>query len=231
MSKAIRLSEDMIGNKVRCICKHSLYYYYPKAGTIGTIVEYNCQDKDISYKVQWPKGSTWGEDRWWVNNRYIELVEDDETNKQEIPDMTNEEIWEMLRPKMEKNGLVAAGYLDDEIGRTPAYDEFDVINAIVIAYRSGYERCMKGRPFKFGEKKKKGGHWKPVDPNNLPKEGTKVRYARKNGDMHHFYNIELNDEGLVHYFNNWFGFTPNKLNWLCFDEIEDCLDVWVEDDE
>ena len=172
MGKAIRLSEDMIGNKVRCICKHNLYY--PKAGTIGTIVEYNCQDKDISYKVQWPKGSTWGEDRWWVNNRYIEPVEDDETNKQEIPDMTNEEIWEMLRPKMEKNGLVAAGYLDDVIGCTPAYDEFDVINAIVIAYRSGYERCMKGRPFKFGEKKKKGGHWKPVDIEQVPKGDCKV---------------------------------------------------------
>lgn len=241
MSKAIRLSEDMIGNKVRCICKHSLYYYYPKAGTIGTIVEYNCQDKDISYKVQWPKGSTWGEDRWWVNNRYIELVEDNETSRQEIPNMTNEEIWEMLKPKMEKNGLVVEGYLEDYIGSTPAYDEFDVINAIAIAYRSGYERCMKGRPFKFGEKKEKGGHWEPVDPNNLPEEGTKVRYSRECKNYKNCENeIVIGDTGVVKLEgpkHDWFGIKLDNhrnlyYNWLSFDGIAaSCLDMWVEDDE
>lgn len=224
MSKAIKLSKDMIGNKVRCINK--INCHHPEVGTIGTIVKYDEHDTDSSYKVQWPKGSTMYGDRWWAINKCIELVEDDETSKQKIPDMTNEEIWEMLKPKIEKNEIKPCShhYMFGAV-----YNKNDVINAIAIAYRSGYLRAMKGRPFKIGEKKKKCGHWVPVDPNNLPKEGTKVRYARECKEVYHFHEIKLNDEGTVHYHGDWFGFNSNT--WHCFDNAASSLDMWVEDDE
>lgn len=236
MGKAIRLSEDMIGKKVRCVYKDN--YYYPEAGMIGTIVEYDWQDKDISYKVQWPKGSTFGEDCWWVANKYIELVEDDETNSQEIPDMTNEEIWKMLEPKMDKNGFVGFNLWDGDT----VYYEFDVINAVAIAYRSGYERCMKGRPFKFSDRKakkekKQSGHWEPVDSNNLPRNGTKVRYTRYNVYWEEKTDWKIGDCGHVLIFKGEkysFGVCPDKTDsrhawdWC---NCPECLDMWVEDNE
>lgn len=151
-------------------------------------------------------------------------------------EMTNEEIWKMLRPKMEKNWLVPH-WGDKEL----AYYQSDVINAIAIAYRSGYERAMKGRPFKFGEKKKKGGHWVPVDPENLPKEGTKVRYSRECKDYKNCESeIIIGDTGIVRFEgleHEWFGMKPDNprnlyYNWLSFEgTTTGCLDMWVEDDE
>lgn len=158
-----------------------------------------------------------------------------------VNDMTNDEIWEMLKPKMEKNGLkkkMGALY----IGRNLVdgfwlYSPDDVHNAIAIAYRSGYERGLKGRPFKIGEKK--GGHWVPVDPNNLPKEGTRVRYSRE--CIAYLFAekpiIKIGDLGVVCIYNGWFGIKPekprNNYNWVSFNDKREanCLDMWVEDDE
>lgn len=95
-----------------------------------------------------------------------------------VNDMTNEEIWEMLKTKMRKNGLEIAGYLQDYTGEVGCYDEDDVHNAIALVYRSGYLRAMKGRPFKIGEKKKKNGHWEPWDENKGYPEGARIKYAR-----------------------------------------------------
>lgn len=148
--------------------------------------------------------------------------------------MTNEEIWKMLEPKMEKNGLKTY-YRVTPYHHILSYDCVDAQKAIAIAYRSGYERAMKGRPFKFGEKKKKGGHWEPVDPNNLPKEGTRVRYNRECEDYADSDGyICINDTGTIKLEGSWFGVTldnPHRYKWICFDNAEDCLDMWVEDDE
>lgn len=218
------MSKFNVGDKVRYIGKDhdDMPKFYPPVGTIGTVIK-QLNEYDVVY-VQWEKGSTSKEDCWYCNNNDIELVKNE--------DMTNEEIWEMLRPKMEKNGLEIAGYLQDYTGEVGCYDEDDVHNAIALAYCSGYIRAIKGRPFKIGEKKKKGGHWEPVDPNNLPKYGTKVKYSRYNG----MYKENFGREGeFVAYgrLENGMTFsTPEScFNWMCFDKIEDCLDMWVEDDE
>ena len=160
--------------------------------------------------------------------------------------LTNKEIWDFLKNKMSKNGLVPKAsiintrvedYPNNEVEIIKAYYESDVINAIAIAYRSGYERAMKGRPFKIGEKKKKGGHWEPVDPNNLPKEGTRVRYSRECeqyasepemitfGDIGEFsYGRVLGLPG-IRFDDDRYG------DWVNFFNALDCLDMWVEDDE
>ena len=150
-----------------------------------------------------------------------------------VNDMTNEEIWKMLRPKFNKNNLEGNYIRIDRYG----YIKEDAYNAIAIAYRSGYERAMKGRPFKIGEKKKKGGHWEPVDPNNLPKEGTSVRYSRESisyknepefiklGEIGKFKLGKYTELPGIEFDDGRF------WDWVCFSNEIDCLDMWVEDNE
>lgn len=157
-----------------------------------------------------------------------------------VNDMTNEEIWKMLEGKMRKNGLKPCGsrlLLTNGIANVYAWE--DVHNAIALAYKAGYLRSQKGRPFKIGEKKKKGGHWEPVDLNNLPNEGTRVRYSRVDIDHNDSY-IKLYDTGEVEYKSNIFceefGMKLDKerrkgCDWIFFGGSEDSLDMWVEDNE
>lgn len=100
-----------------------------------------------------------------------------------VNDMTNEEIWGMLENKMQKNGLISKAsfvcvssnnYPNNEVKITKTYLEDDVHNAIALAYKVGYLRSQKGRPFKIGEKKKKGGHWESVDIEQVLKGDYKV---------------------------------------------------------
>ena len=160
-----------------------------------------------------------------------------------IKDMTNEEIWEMLESKMVKNGLkkkMGALYCDNNLTNGYwVYTPDDVHNAIALAYKVGYLRAIKGRPFKFGEKKK-GGHWEPVDPNNLPKEGTMVR-LNKPYDNYYGGIIEAGTIGVVCHDGSYVSrvngycvsFGEYKTIWLPLNRIiiADYLDMWVEDDE
>ena len=95
-------------------------------------------------------------------------------------EMTNEEIWEMLEPKMVKNGLkkkMGALYCGNTLTNGYwVYTLGDAHNAIALAYKVGYLRSQKGRPFRIGEKKekKKGGHWEPVDIKDVLKGEYKI---------------------------------------------------------
>ena len=208
-----------VGDKVKYINTDHAEHpdFYPLYGTIGEIKE----DCGNNYCVQWPKGSTSDDDCWYCDENDIELVKD--------VDMTNEEIWKMLKPKMEKNSLTTKNVHAGLFGPIYTYNEKDVHNAIALAYRSGYERAMKGRPFKIGEKKKKGGHWEPVDPNNLPKEGTRVRY-NKNKKL---FGLRDGTTGIVS--NNKFGFNirldNRNLEFLGHAKDAVAFDMWVEDNE
>ena len=81
----------------------------------------------------------------------------------DVEQMTNEEIWDFLKNKMMKNGLISKANLihvsakNNEVKNIKIYLEGDVHNAIALAYKVGYLRSQKGYPFKIG-KKKKGGH-------------------------------------------------------------------------
>ena len=58
--------------------------------------------------------------------------------------LSDDEIYNMLKPKLEKSGAhIDRGY----------YYELDSKKAIALAYRSGYLRAKKGRPFKIGGEK------------------------------------------------------------------------------
>lgn len=78
-----------------------------------------------------------------------ELVPYDETT------LSDDEIYNMLKPKMKNNNVWSHGYR--AVGYADGYhlvrEDNDVIKAIALAYRSGYLRAKKGRSFKIeGEK-------------------------------------------------------------------------------
>lgn len=58
--------------------------------------------------------------------------------------LSDDEIYNMLKPKMKKSGA----YID-----RGCYYELDGTKAIALAYRSGYLRAKKGRSFKIGGEK------------------------------------------------------------------------------
>lgn len=65
-------------------------------------------------------------------------------------DMTDEEIYDMLKPKMDKADVLKYGYYYHD---HTMFNADETIKAIALAYRSGYLRAKKGRPFKIGGEK------------------------------------------------------------------------------
>ena len=78
------------------------------------------------------------------NDSYKMVDGDDIVLIEEIPNLSDDEIFNMLKPKMKKSGA----YID-----RGCYYELDSAKAITLAYRSGYLRAKKGRPFKIGGEK------------------------------------------------------------------------------
>ena len=69
---------------------------------------------------------------------------------QEIPDVSDEEIYNMLKPKMDKADVLKYGhYCSDHT----MFNADEVTKAIALAYRSGYLRAKKGRAFNIGGEK------------------------------------------------------------------------------
>ena len=69
--------------------------------------------------------------------------------------LSDDEICNMLKPKMENSNVWNYGcrFVDYNDGYHLVREDNDVINAIALAYRSGYLRAKKGRPFKIGGEK------------------------------------------------------------------------------
>ena len=90
-----------------------------------------------------------------TEKNYYTIMSEDDLVLYEGNALSDDEIYDMLKPKMEKSnvwnhGCRTVAYND---GYHLAREENDVINAIALAYRSGYLRAKKGRPFKIGGEK------------------------------------------------------------------------------
>ena len=92
-------------------------------------------------------------------NYYAIMPEDDLVLYDETA-LSDDEIYNMLKPKLDNsvfNGCIKfnlpiiMGF--DGIEKVQCYRENEVIKAIALAYRSGYLRAKKGRPFKIGGEK------------------------------------------------------------------------------
>ena len=90
-----------------------------------------------------------------MEENYYAIMPEDELVLYNEPTLSDYEIYDMLKPKMKNSHVWNHGY------RAVAYDDGyhlvrednDVIKAIALAYRSGYLRAKKGRPFKIGGEK------------------------------------------------------------------------------
>lgn len=69
---------------------------------------------------------------------------------QELPDMSDAEIYKMLEPKLNDADVLKYGYYYND---HTMFNADETIKAIALAYRSGYLRAKKGRPFKIGGEK------------------------------------------------------------------------------
>lgn len=235
--------EQYIGRKVRMIDKnlHKINPdWYPKVNTVGTIIHTD----NSTVLVNWGKESgveknCEGKYEWHVAWNKITPVNFD---------MTDEEIWEMFKPKMEKLGINYDGEVivwkpevdepvRDEnehfVGKIGLFTEETVQKLVAVAYKSGYGRGQKGRPFVIGKKKQQGPHWEWIKPNEIVPDGTKVRYARKVGPSGNsiWTDWKIGYEGKVTSEEDW---GPENAFWVdhsCFDSSRDCFQKWVGDDE
>ena len=90
-----------------------------------------------------------------MEENYYDIMSEDDLVLYDETALSDYEIYDMLKPKMKNSNVWNHGY------RAVAYDDGyhlvrednDVINAIALAYRSGYLRAKKGRPFKIGGEK------------------------------------------------------------------------------
>ena len=135
------MSKFIVGDKVAYVTKPD-----EEIGEVNCIVEdrYGCHifvafNKKKVYEMQLA-GYNYDEDK---------LIKIDEYA------LSDYEIYDMLKPKMKNSNVWNHG------SRAVAYDDGyhlvrednDVIKAIALAYRSGYLRAKKGRPFKIGGEK------------------------------------------------------------------------------
>ena len=88
------------------------------------------------------------------------IMPDDDIVLYDETTLSDDEIYAMLKPKLDNsvfNGCikfnlpVIMGF--DGMEKVRCYRENEVIKAIALAYRSGYLRAKKGRPFKIGGEK------------------------------------------------------------------------------
>jgi hypothetical protein len=78
-------------------------------------------------------------------------------------DISDDEIYNMLKPKLESMCMKTEYHkllptvfeleFESKNDYEPYVPESDVIKAVALAYRSGYLRAKKGRPFKIGGEK------------------------------------------------------------------------------
>lgn len=122
-----------VGMKVRMNnseCHSDYPEFYPKKGTIGVVVKANQYD----CIVKWPDGSVGFPYSWYCNYVSLDTVDDN------ITKMTDDEIWNMLKGKLEKNGI--------DVDYQPECFK----KAVALAYTVGYKRAKKGRLFKYDSK-------------------------------------------------------------------------------
>ena len=157
--------------------------------------------------------------------------------------LTDDEIWEMLIPKMKKLGIdpngdwTSALYIrnsgTNHVNRSMDMDH--VKKLVATVYRSGYGRGQKGRSFVIGEKKK--GHWEWIKADEIVPNGTKVRYMKKskddNGDINYW--PELGQECIKNTPPGcpekefWIKYEGSKYGLVCRDNDYDYFQKWVEE--
>ena len=122
---------------------------------VGDKVALNNSPNVLLGQVEWDLCEVFGGYYIKMEENYYAIMPEDELVLYNEPTLSDYEIYDMLKPKMKNSNIWNHGY------RAVAYDDGyhlvrednDVIKAIALAYRSGYLRAKKGRPFKIGGEK------------------------------------------------------------------------------
>lgn len=130
------MSKFKVGDKVAYVTKPD-----EEIGEVNCVVEdrYGCHifvafNKKKVYEMQLA-GYNYDEDK---------LVKIDEYT------LSDDEIYTMLKPKLNNADVLNYGYYYRD---HTMFNADEVVNAVALAYRSGYLRAKKGRPFKIGGEK------------------------------------------------------------------------------
>ena len=85
-----------------------------------------------------------------MEENYYAIMPEDELVLYNEPTLSDDEIYNMLKPKLDKANVLKYGYYYRD---HTVFNADETIKAIALAYRSGYLRAKKGRPFKIGGEK------------------------------------------------------------------------------
>ena len=122
---------------------------------VGDKVALNNSPNVLLGQVEFDACETFGGYYIKMEENYYAIMPEDDLVLYNEPTLSDDEIFNMLKPKMKNSNVWNHGY------RAVAYDDGyhlvrednNVIKAIALAYRSGYLRAKKGRPFKIGGEK------------------------------------------------------------------------------
>ena len=127
---------------------------------VGDKVALNNSPNVLLGQVEWDLCEVFGGYYIKMEENYYAIMPEDELVLYNETDISDDEIFNMLKPKLDNsvfNGCikfnlpVIMGF--DGMEKVRCYRENEVIKAIALAYRSGYLRAKKGRPFKIGGEK------------------------------------------------------------------------------
>lgn len=143
-----------------------------------------------------------------------ENEEENKTVELTIEESEDLDVYKMLLPKFKKNGYVT---------KTNGIDSgLDVVRMVALAYKSGYTRAEKGRPFKI-ETKLTESRWRDMVPSDVYNTNLEVMYANAvNEDRH--------PEGP---FDDGNGYFPRpgaigKMSRPNFEEDDSDKDIWIQ---
>ena len=111
---------------------------------VGDKVALNNSPNVLLGQVEWDLCEVFGGYYIQMEENYYAIMPEDDLVLYNETALSDYEIYNMLKPKLEKSGAyIDRGY----------YYELDSKKAIALAYRSGYLRAKKGRSFKIGGEK------------------------------------------------------------------------------
>lgn len=85
-----------------------------------------------------------------MDKNYYAFMPEDELVPYNETNLSDDEIYNMLKPKLDKADVLKYGYYYHD---HTMFNADETIKAIALAYRSGYLIAKKGRPFKIGGEK------------------------------------------------------------------------------
>ena len=85
-----------------------------------------------------------------MEENYYAIMPEDNLVLYDETALSDDEIYNMLKLKLDKADVLKYGYYYRD---HTVFNADETIKAIALAYRSGYLRAKKGRPFKIGGEK------------------------------------------------------------------------------